>query len=74
MATRLKAAARRTGKPFRQVVNETLRAGLTPRREGPPTGGSRFTIEARDLGRISPGLNLDNVGELLDRVESPEHR
>jgi hypothetical protein len=31
-------------------------------------------VKARDLGRLRPGLALDNVGELLERVEGPLHR
>jgi cyclopropane fatty-acyl-phospholipid synthase-like methyltransferase len=32
-----------------------------------------FEVIARDLG-LSPGLNLDDIGCLLGRIEGPEHR
>lgn len=72
VAAKLKAEARRAGRPFRDVVNETLRRGLVARRPGaarPP-----FRVEARDLGALRPGLSLDNVAELVEQVEGPLHR
>ena len=73
VADRLKAEARRSGKPFRTVVNESLRLALSNRRGGrakePP-----FLVRTRDLGALRPGLSLDNVGELLEATEGPLHR
>jgi len=72
VAAKLKAESRRAGRPFRDVVNETLRRGLAQRR----VAGSRqpFTIAARDLGQLKPGLSLDNVAELIEQVEGALHR
>lgn len=72
VAAKLKAEARRAGRPFRDVVNEALRRGLMrpPATEKQP----RFTVKARDLGELRPGLSLDNIAELLDQVEGPQHR
>lgn len=72
VAAKLKAESRRTGRPFRDVVNETLRRGLASRR----VTASRhvFTVTARDLGNLRPGLSLDNVAELIEHVEGPLHR
>lgn len=73
VARRLKTEARRSGKAFRAVVNDTLRRGLESRSAGrdpePP-----FVVQARDLGALRPGIGLDNVGDLLDAVEGPLHR
>jgi uncharacterized protein (DUF2236 family) len=72
VAERLRAETRRTGKPFRAVVNECLRLALArPRgrvREAP------FQVQARDLGALRPGLSLNTVGELLEATERPLHR
>ena len=70
VAAKLKAEARRTGKPFKTVLNECLRVPLSARRgrARPPS----FRIEPRDLGALRPGLSLDNVSELLDLLEGPE--
>ena len=72
VAAKLKAEARKTGQPFRETVNEALRRGLAARR--PAARRPPFRVVARDLGELRPGLNLDNIGELLDRVEGPRHR
>jgi hypothetical protein len=72
VAAKLKAESRRAGRPFREIVNETLRRGLASRHT---TDQRRpFTIAARDLGELKPGLSLDNVAELIERVEGALHR
>jgi hypothetical protein len=72
VAAKLKAEVRRTGKSFRETVNESLRSGLMLRRENP--GGKPFKIRPRNLGALRPGLSLDNVAELLEQIEGPAHR
>jgi Ribbon-helix-helix protein, copG family len=72
VAERLKAEARRSGKPFRAVVNECLRFALTRPKVRPR--GAPFVVQARDLGTLRPGLSLDNIGELLEAAEGPLHR
>ena len=71
VAAKLKAAARRSGRAFRDVVNETLRRGLMAAR---PVARKPFRVKRRSLGGLRPGLDLDNIGELLERVEGPQHR
>ncbi len=72
VAAKLKAEARRAGRPFREIVNDVLRRGLASRRA---TAQRRaFIIAARDLGELKPGLSLDNVAELIEQVEGPLHR
>ena len=72
VAAKLKSETRRTGKAFRDVVNDTLRRGLASRRAVGPV--EPFKIQARDLGDLKPGLALDNVGDLIERVEGALHR
>jgi len=69
---RLKAEARRTGRSFKQVVNECLRRGLL--RPRPAPGRASFRVVARDLGALRPGLSLDNIAEVLEIAEGPLHR
>jgi hypothetical protein len=72
VAAKLKAESRRAGRPFRAVVNDTLRRGLATRRV---TARRRpFKIAARDLGSLKPGLVLDNIGDLLEQLEGPAFR
>jgi hypothetical protein len=71
VATRLKAEAQRSGRPFKDVVNECLRQGLAQR--SPARAPSRFSVKTRDFGGSRPGVSLDNIGELLQQVEGPDH-
>ncbi|MDQ7858752.1 MAG: DUF2191 domain-containing protein [Armatimonadota bacterium] len=71
IAAKLKAEVRRTGRPFKQVVNELLRLALNtspPSAPVPP-----FEVRARDLG-LRPGFDLDDISELIEQVEGPAHR
>jgi hypothetical protein len=72
VAAKLKAESRRAGRPFREIVNETLRRGLASRRV--TRQRQVFKIMARDLGNLRPGLSLDNIAELIDQIEGPVHR
>lgn len=72
VAAKLKTESQRAGRPFRDVVNETLRRGLESRRA---TAQRRpFKVTARDLGNLKPGLSLDNIAELIEHVEGSLHR
>jgi hypothetical protein len=72
VAAKLKAEARRAGRPFRDVVNDALRRGLESRR--PNRSREAFKVVTRDLGNIRPGLALDNVAELIEQIEGSLHR
>jgi predicted transcriptional regulator len=72
VAAKLRAEARKTDRTFRETVNEALRRGLAAPRAAAVR--RRFTVEARDLGELRAGLSLDNLGDLLERVEGPLHR
>ena len=72
VAAKLKSRSHRTGRTFKEVVNEALRRGLA---DSPAVvRRTPFTVKARDLGRVRPGLNLDNVGDVLEQVEGSGHR
>ncbi|MBI3941057.1 MAG: DUF2191 domain-containing protein [Acidobacteria bacterium] len=68
VAVKLKAEAGRSGRSFKEVVNELLRLGLNARRSLKPA--RRFVVRARTLDPL-PGISFDNVEELLDQVEGP---
>ena len=72
VAAKLKAESRRTGRPFREVMNEMLRCGLASQRSA--LQRQPFTITARELGDLRPGLSLDNVAELIEQMEGSLHR
>lgn len=72
VAAKLKAESRRVGRPFRQVLNETLRRGLASQR----AAGRRqpFKVATRDLGDLKPGLSLNDVAGLLEQIEGSAFR
>lgn len=72
VAAKLKSEARRSGRSFRDVVNDALRRGLASRRSAPAR--ESFRVTARDLGNLRPGLTLDSIADLLEQVEGPFHR
>jgi plasmid stability protein len=72
VAAKLKAESRRSGRSFRDVVNETLRHGLAGKRSAAKQ--EPFKIKVRDLGELKPGISLDNVAELIEQIEGPLHR
>jgi len=72
VAVRLKAETRRTGKSFKETVNDYLRLGLNTTQKAPRH--KPFRIRARDLGRLRPGLSLDSTSDLLEQLEGPLSR
>jgi hypothetical protein len=69
IAKALKDLAHRSNKPFKQVVNETLRAGLS----APAARKSqRYKVKPAALGGVSPGINLDKALALADAIEDQE--
>ncbi len=69
---KLEAEMRKTGRSFKETVNEVLRVGLN----SPPAKPVKpFEIYARGL-HPRPGLhlNFDNIEELLDQLEGPTRR
>ena len=71
VAAKLNSEMRRSGKSFKDVVNHFLRMGLNARREFKMS--DPFKVRARKLG-LHPGLNYDNIGELLEQIEGPRHK
>lgn len=72
VAARLEQMARKRKLPLKTVVNEALRAGLSAL-EGPARPPRVFRTQGFDLGPSLVG-SLDNVEEVLARVEGERHR
>ena len=70
VAVKLKAAAR--DRPLKTVVNEALRAGLAALEKRVPPRKPHRT-RGFDLGPSLVG-SLDNVEEVLSRVEGERHK
>lgn len=67
VAVLLKKEARKSGEPFKQVVNRYLRLGLTAPR---PKAPKPFKVKPFNLG-LPP---FTKVEELLEWLEGPEYR
>jgi len=72
VAAKLKTESRRASRPFREIVNDTLRRGLASRRA--TATRQVFKVAPRDLGNLKPGLSLDNIAELIEQVEGSLYR
>lgn len=65
----LKQHARATGKPFKQVIEEVLRAGLTAMEDPPPVP---YRLEPRRLGEPRAGIDLTRSLDLAEALEDDE--
>lgn len=70
LAELLKKQAYETGKPFKQVVNEALRAGLE--HAGAARTLREYRIEPAAMGSVRPGIDLDTALTLASELEDAE--
>jgi len=73
IVSKLQAEISVTGKSFKEVVNETLRLGLVFRVKLTDQQQAPFKVKSRPLG-IKDGINYDNIGELLERIEGANYK
>ena len=68
VAAQLRRLARETGRPFKQVVNDALRAGLAPQpaRSTENPGFATYALGLRS------GINLDQARHLAAELEDDE--
>jgi hypothetical protein len=71
VAVSLKRIAKRRGISFKATVNDALRLGLDSLAE-PPRTREPYVINAWNLGGSIVG-SLDNVEEVLSRIEGEDH-
>ncbi len=67
VAALLKREMRKSGEPFKQVVNRAIREGLNGAKQPPR---KPFKVKAFDLGVP----HFEKVQELLEYLEGPEYR
>ena len=70
IARDLKQLAHRSGKAFKVVVNETLRAGLAAKKGA--GSQKRYRLRAASLGGVLPGIDLDKALAIADTLEDHE--
>ena len=71
VATKARRGAARLGKPFKEVVNAALRAGLEVVL-APPTA-KPYRTQPRPLG-LREGVSYDSIADLLALAEGEDHR
>ena len=68
LAAALKEQARRADRPFKQVVNDTLRRGLSPALAAAEPG---YVVRPHDSG-FRPGVDPMRLNQLNDSLEAVE--
>jgi hypothetical protein len=68
---RARALAQKTRRPFKTVVNEALRAGLASDQIAPKC--KPYKTRARNMG-LRPGINLDNIAEVIAIAEGEDYK
>lgn len=67
VAVLLKKEARKSGEPFKQVVNRYLRLGLTAPKQ---PNAEKFVVKAKKLGLP----HFEKTEQYLEFLEGPDHR
>ena len=68
---KLESEMKKTGKSFKETVNEILRVGLLSQQALPKE--KPFKVRAKNLG-LKPGYSLDKVWDLIEEVEGPGYK
>ena len=69
-AKQLRELAHDSGKSFKQVVNETLQAGLRP--QGRPKPSKPYRLRTVSMGSPLPGIDLTKARQTADALEDEE--
>ncbi|MBI4905005.1 MAG: hypothetical protein HY820_15310 [Acidobacteria bacterium] len=69
VALKLREHVAQSKRPFKEVVNRALRAGLAGAAAPPP---KRFRVKAHALG-LKPGIDPDKLNQLVDEIEAEEY-
>ncbi|MDE0102463.1 MAG: hypothetical protein OXN89_08785 [Bryobacterales bacterium] len=70
LAKQLKEIAHRSGRSFKRVVNDAIRAGI---RDGRIVDASRpYRVVPKSMGKVDSRFNLDKTLELAARLEDEE--
>ena len=72
IAAKLVSASRKSGKPFKQVVNAALRRGLLEMQVARQSGA--FVVQAQKMGSLKAGFTLDKISAVLEEADGPHQR
>ncbi|MGH2600332.1 MAG: DUF2191 domain-containing protein [Dehalococcoidia bacterium] len=73
VAAELQRQHRASGRPFKQIVNDAIRAGLISQREKPLAREIKRTKPV-DLGEPRFPIDITSTGELLATAEGEDYR
>lgn len=68
---KIEAKMRKSGKSFKETVNETLRFGLFSRQK--VESSKPFVVRAKDMG-LKPGYSFDKPWDLIEEIEGPDYK
>jgi hypothetical protein len=68
---KLEVEMRKSGKSFKETVNETLRLGLFSRQK--VQAARPFQVRAKNMG-LKPGYSYDKVWDLIEDIEGPDYK
>jgi hypothetical protein len=71
IAALVEAEVRRSGRPYKAVVNELLKLGLATKRR--PQAARAFKVTPRAMG-LGAGRSYDKISTLLEELEGPDHK
>ena len=72
IAVKLADASRKSGKPFKEVVNTLLRRGLLETRTAQQSGA--FIVQPQKMGGLKAGFSLDKISAVLEEADGPRKR
>ena len=72
IAAKLVSASRKSGKPFKQVVNAALRRGLLETQAARQSGA--FVVLPQKMGSLKAGFTLDKISAVLEEADGPRKR
>ena len=72
VAAKLASASRKSGKPFKQVVNAALRRGLLEMQAARQSGV--FVVQPQKMGSLKAGFTLDKISAVLEQADGPPQR
>lgn len=68
---KLETEMRKSGRSFKETVNETLRLGLLSRQSARKV--KPYKVRAKNLG-LKPGYSFDKPWDLIEEVDGPDYR
>ena len=71
LVAEIQKAADRSGRSFEEAINDSLR--LSVRSHPVSVPAAPFEVRAKAL-YARPGINFDDIEELLEQAEGPAHR